>query len=257
MATITGTLGNNKLAHRDGFRPSPMCPCGKTDGITHMLLECALTAPQRTARHNAAGRQMLRAVNQGSLVAGLIMADVGQGSLPEDDPIRGIPARVPPKLLPGQGNTDTQHVSRPDMLIKQTIQQGRRKLHHYHLVELKYTMNYNLNAVHGKAESQHKTLIEHLESKPNTTVSLHVIPLGVAGGIPRSIVHTLTRIGVHAQALPKMRRELHKLALQHTHKVVRARRAALGPKKGRPPSKQQRRQPSTRKHRKGQPKGVT
>ena len=160
LATIIGTLGNNKLAHRDGFRPSPLCPYGKKDGITHMLLECRITGPQQTARHNAAGRTVAQAAARGSLAAGIIMADVGQGKLPEGNPIKEIPARVPPTQLPGQGaqaeeGTDTEHthIIRPDMLIRQTITESGTTLQYYHIVELKYTLDYNLEAVYGRAES--------------------------------------------------------------------------------------------------------
>ena len=64
---------------------------------------------------------------------------------------------------------------------------------------------------------------------------MHVIHLGVAGGIPGSIDPTLTQLGVNVREVPKVRRVTQKIALRHTHKVVQARRTIQGTKQRRPP----------------------
>jgi hypothetical protein len=156
------------------------------------------------------------------------------------------------------------------------------------LVELKYTMDYDLDRVYDIAESQHRLLVERLSSQPGQLARLHVIPLGVAGGIQQALEPTLLQLGVERKDLARVRRDLHGSALCHTHRVVTARRAleGSGRKRRRPGAHavartRQRREPEpragsraaarvptlsaqshrrkvcARRHRKGQPKGVT
>ena len=48
-----------------------------------------------------------------------------------------------------------------------------------HVVEIKYTMDYNFARVPAVAESQHAALLTDLSSVPGQRAELHVLPLGV------------------------------------------------------------------------------
>jgi hypothetical protein len=50
------------------------------------------------------------------------------------------------------------------------------------VIELKYTVDYDLDRVHDIAGSQHPLLMERLSSQPGQLARLHVIPLGLLGG---------------------------------------------------------------------------
>ena len=118
MRLRTGTLWANKLAFRDKRAQSALCPlCRRADGGAHAALACHATKQQRIARHNAAGRIILRAVTRGTLSEGILMADVGQRRLVPDDPMSLVQARVPAGILPPTPQTG-HALTRPDILVQ-------------------------------------------------------------------------------------------------------------------------------------------
>jgi hypothetical protein len=68
--------------------------------------------------------------------------------------------------------------------------------------------------------------MDRLSTKPG----LHVIPLGVTGGMQQALGPTLLQLGVEWKDLARVRRDLHGSALCHTHRLIlhagRSRRAA-------------------------------
>jgi hypothetical protein len=228
-------------------------------GVTHAALACRRVHPQRTARHNAAGRVLLAALLRGALAGGVRLADVGQGSHDMEDlgAAVPIPARVRVELLGAAADLPRadprgleQHdrgnqvpraderrrlqpagcrLSRLDIIIEEQPTEPGRGLKTIHVVELKYTMDYDLNRVYDIAESQHRPLMERMSSQPGQLARLHVIPLGVAGGIQQALDPTFLQLGVEQKdSRSRVRRDLHGSALCHTHRVVTARRALEG-----------------------------
>mgnify|MGYP001811060440 CR=1 FL=1 len=156
------------------------------------------------------------------------MADVGQRRLVPDDPMSLVQARVPAGILPPTPQTG-HALTRPDILVQEVgrADQGN-EVRCVHVVEIKYAMDYNFAHVPAVAEGQHADLLTALSSVPSQRAELHVLPLGVAGGVPRLLADTLMRLGVLRTDLLRVQRDLHVSAIRHTHRVLAARRALSG-----------------------------
>jgi hypothetical protein len=111
---------------------------------------------------------------------------------------------------------DNCRLSGPDIVIEEQPKEPGRGLKTIHVVQLKYTMDYDLDRVCDIAESQHRLLMERLSSQPGQLARLHVIPLGVAGGMHQALDPTLLQLRVERKDLARMRRDLHGSALCHT-----------------------------------------
>jgi hypothetical protein len=265
MRIRTCALSTYKIGHRDGQGPNPLYPLYvRSNGWDNSCCPGLWRVqPQHTVRHNAASRILLAAFLRGALAGGVRMADIGQGSHDMGDLGAAllIPARVPTDLLgwaPGLPRADPSgleqrdgsdaipragdrrrlqpsscKLSRLDVVIEEQPKEPGRGLKTGHVVELKCTMDYDLDRVYDIAESQHRLLVERLSSQPGLIARLHVIPLGVAGGIQHALDPTLLQLGVERKDLARVRRDLHGSALCHTHRVVTARLALGGSRRKR------------------------
>ncbi|KAI8472437.1 MAG: hypothetical protein J3K34DRAFT_210998 [Monoraphidium minutum] len=225
MRLRTDTQWTAKQAVRCGRARSDTCGlCGQPVGGTHAAMACPATKQQRIARHNAAGRLVLRALAEGRLGAGLCMADVGRVDS-EDVAEDAVGPRLALKrLLPEYLAPPAARRLRPDIALLQPGPGGTV----VHVVELKYCMDSGMGEVLTAAAAQHAALLAHIDgSLPGHSARLHVVPLGATGGVPRSLGATLERLGVRKSALKRVRRDLHLSAVRRTHRVIMTRAALI------------------------------
>ncbi|KAJ9511270.1 hypothetical protein QJQ45_017136, partial [Haematococcus lacustris] len=169
----TGTLYNQKHAVRFGLSDSTNCPlCGQPDSALHILSGCTATNKLVTHRHNAAGRAILRAVQDGALGAGLVFTDVGD--LYEDSdtasPIKSKLKRRNLRRALDIDPTTTGRITYPDAVIisPNGPYEGpatKIPLRHRHvtLIEIKYCMDTDPTEQLHKATAQHANLLQALQ----------------------------------------------------------------------------------------------
>ena len=125
LAIRMGVIWSAKRAQMMGLRTDNMCPlCGQADGASHIASGCQHDDMRRmyTARHNAAGRQILSSISKGSMGGYISTADVGREELCTAD---------------GAPHMHTNHIT--DQLLpphRGATQQERAK-HHANLRKLK------------------------------------------------------------------------------------------------------------------------
>ncbi|KAI8463723.1 MAG: hypothetical protein J3K34DRAFT_494341 [Monoraphidium minutum] len=214
MRLRTGTQWTAKQAVRCGRARSDACGlCGQPDGGTHAAMACPATKKQRIARHNAAGRLVLRALAGGRLGAGLCMADVGRVDSEEDVAEDDVGLRLALKrLLPEYLAPPAARRLRPYIALLQPGPGGTV----VHVVELKYCMDSGMGEVLTAAATQHAALLAHIDSLRGHSARLHVVPLGATGGVPRSLGATLEQLGVWKSALKRCNTP----ALRQTQKEI-------------------------------------
>jgi len=233
----TGTLYNTKHAIRFGRLPpgsEPICPiCMGRDGGTHILSGCQHEAIRKmvTARHNEAGRAILKAIMKGTLGAGLVYADVGSDERLLADGISTAFLKI--RTMP---NWLTQNIptSRPDaiMVVPLTPQhhwprtprdlpESERRII---LIEIKYCSDTDPSEQKEKALRQHAALVQTLAG---TGANVQVVPflLGVGGTVYDELTRQpLLSLGVPSTAITKVLNKLNRLAAKWAASLVGTRR---------------------------------
>lgn len=159
-----------------------------------------------TARHNAAGRLIYKALLQGELGADIVSADVG-AMIEDNHSTQGRPPRALPTWLVHL--TPGMPTSRPDIVIVTSTQRkphngrGLRthketspKSRYVKLIEIKYCQDHQYLRTLERAHDQHKLLVEHLST---TSRSCQLIPilLGVGGSIyTQETLQQLSELGL-------------------------------------------------------------
>jgi ribonuclease HI len=242
LATRMGVLWSAKRAKMMGLSQTGACPlCGQHDGGSHIASGCQHETMKRmyTARHNAAGRQLLSCINKGSMGSQIYAADVGREELCLQD---GTPHlhfnHVTQDLIPPPPGASTKerkaHTTmlnrlRPDILLVE--RNGARS--HIRLVEFKTCIDTRRSDQLEAARTQHAELTKLLLQAGHTVETIPIL-VGVTGTIfKETTLGALERLGAtHTQAQACCRK-LHLLMITHLHGIVCTRRR-LEPANDRP-----------------------
>ena len=235
----TGTLFNNKLAHRFGLSPHPNCPlCGTLDGGMHMVSGCPHPFINKLVieRHNSAGRLILKAVLKGRHGNSVLSADVGK--LPPGTRVglpltgRTLPADLMDTLALATRRTPTDdnvveashRRSIPDAVVVAKWDDTNRSRTFIKLVEIKYARDTDPDERKQTAIRQHQPLVEKIRG---LGFQCEVVPilLGVSGTIFKQSMTALTEdLGISPAAADKLAAKLHRHAVLHMHTIVGTRR---------------------------------
>jgi len=244
----TGTLYNTKHAIRFGHLPpgsEPLCPlCKGRDGGSHMLSGCQHEVIRKmvTARHDAAGRIILKAILRagriilkailrGALGAGLVYADVGSTEKFQADGVRTAFPQI--RTIPGWL---TQNIpkTRPDAIMvvpltpqrhwsrtPQDLPESERRII---LIEIKYCPDTEPSAQKTKALGQHEDLMKSLAGKGAAIETVPIL-LGIGGTVYADLTRqTLLSLGVSPTAITKVLNKLNRLAAKWAASLVGTRR---------------------------------
>ena len=228
-----GGIYNNKWAKRFGHARTSQCPlCGGNDGGEHILMGCQhdTMVRMRTARHNAAARMIMAAVQDGKVGGGIISMDVGSSQHQEEDGLDAVQNRgVPEELIASLQITAT---SRPDAIIQTKGEDGNIR---YLLLEFKFCVDHQFAAQLAQAHAQHAELMAQINKHAHCKAQLVVVLLGVTGVIYK--VHTidsLLTLGVERPAATRLASDLHRLAVQWVSKMIGTRRITESASRQRP-----------------------
>ncbi|NCB23728.1 MAG: hypothetical protein EOM56_13025 [Deltaproteobacteria bacterium] len=233
----TGTLYNTKHAIRFGHLPpgsEPICPlCKGRDGGTHILSGCQHEVIRKmvTARHDEAGRTILKAILKGALGAGLVYADVGSNEKFMADGVRTAFPQI--RTIPGWLTQNIPN-SRPDAIMvipltprrhwprtPQDLPESERRII---LIEIKYCPDTDPSAQKNKALGQHKDLMETLAGKGADIQTVPIL-LGIGGTVYDELTRQpLLSLGVPPTAITKVLNKLNRLAAKWAASLVGTRR---------------------------------
>jgi hypothetical protein len=191
-----------------------------------------------TARHNAAGRLILKGILKYSTTHyQLLSTDCGSSHKWAHTTKSN---RLPTAHIPPPTHFDTPqktnhklllHSSRPDLTLCTPLPNGRK---HITIVELKFTKDTNHEETLCRARAQHQQLMTYLSELGHKTT---LIPILLGNGGTIFNIHTfqaLKNLGIPTPQIGKMCKKLHILALHHLHSIVSLRRqleSSPGPNK--------------------------
>ena len=230
----TGTLYNNKLAHRFGYAKDASCPagCGHAyDSIEHALSGCPRMEAMRTERHNRAGAIIAHALYHNPIGAYIHSMDVGEEaslSIPrqrlEAQRGHGRPAKMPVTIgstLFTPGYTGRLADQRPDIVL---VQRHADNTNTVHLVEIKYARDTWTEKQVLKAKAQYGDLAAELRKKKGQKVRIHTAVLGVGGAIFHDTQSLLEQFEIPPRERAKVLRALHVHSIRFLHATVKKRR---------------------------------
>ena len=232
----TGTLWNQKLAHRYRMAPSSACPlCHEEDGGMHIASGCQHPTMQcmYTERHNIVGRCLLKAIQKGSKGACIVSADVGSKERCEDEGVHWVGCtNVPDCMLaplpctgPARADEERPINTRPDIMLH--VKGNTRQDDVIYIVEIKTCRDTDVQRQLSNATAQHGGLLERLQTAGYRAVNIMIVPflIGVSGTIYTE--HTLAameKLGVDSERARKCARKIHALMADQMHSIVINRR---------------------------------
>ena len=228
-----GQLWSAKLACRykrplrrgRAMQTAPLCPlCGGTDGTTHILGGCGHPRMEahRTARHNDAGRALLRTLLAAPAPAPpYVVADL---SAADDLPPGVSGTRLPAWLLPSLSN-EVRKKLRPDILILDgTFGPDNPGPGTARLVEVGFCSDLNHTEKRAEKTGQHAQLVTAMELA-GWTVTCTVATIGHCGTFQRALANDLVRDhGVTVHNARACLRSISATAAQRLHAIVTCRR---------------------------------
>lgn len=216
-----GQLYNNKLGMRWGHVTTDKCPlCGDPDGGHHIASGCKQLTNMYIARHNQAGRTILKAILNGERAAEVSYTDVGSAdNIAKDNvPTGGTKDRRHNTKLP-------PHSTRPDIILTTRTSNTRDPVTNITLVEIKYCRDSDIQSQLDRATTQHQKLRQHLAQQHHCTVQILPILLGVSGAVYTNYTAaSLQQLGVRGSPLKTTLRHLHTQAIQRLRDIVSTRR---------------------------------
>jgi len=241
MAYHSGCLGNQKIAHRDGYAKSPDCQlCGQLDGGHHALSACPAMERPVTERHHGLVRMITKALLLGKHGNGVVMMDAGSKDKRQE---AGIPQRVghqlPRDLLPDTLSElelkEAQRRLKPDIVLATKRKAGKSRT--IHIVEVKYCRDTDKTLQERRAEAQHQELLKLLRTK-HRHVKLHTLLVGVGGSVYKAGRDTLIKLGVDRNAAMTFLEKINIYTVNQAQSIISIRRqkeAQVRAERGEPP----------------------
>jgi hypothetical protein len=174
------------------------------------------------ARHNDAGRKLLKAIANGQMGGSLVMADVGNAEKMASEGITcNTVTHVPASVLPNVHPT-TLRTLRPDGMIVHNMDKDPKQRSVY-IIEIKYTADTNRDLQTARAASQHDQLEGLLTSHgyQQHNIQRITILLGVGGTVYTDSIDALVTLGVAPNDAEKALKQVHRLSVQWLHKIYK------------------------------------
>jgi hypothetical protein len=220
--------------------------CGAADDDTgHATGGCPALEGMYTARHHAACRVLLAAVEDGIRGGCVRSADVGNSERCASQGVEHADSLEGSGLLTPRQRDELKRngaYSVPDLILAWTEggEEGahgrnghsrhggeRRGRLQIHLVEVKYCRDTDPEAQRDRAAAQHAELIRTLQTAaPGETpplVQLHVIVLGAGGSLFKDTPATLASLGVPHGRVQRALTELHMQAVESLTSIMATR----------------------------------
>jgi len=213
-----GQLYNNKLAMRWGHTITDKCPlCGDMDGGHHIASGCKKLTKMYMARHNQAGRTILKAILSGERATEVAYTDIGSDDKLTRDQLPTIDKRRTIKLPPNS--------TRPDIILTTRKPATKDQFTNITLVEIKFCRDSDVNTQLDRATTQHQQLQQRMKQQYACTVHTIPILIGVSGAVYTTYTETaMQQLGVRGYPLRTALRKLHTLAIQQLRTIVSTRR---------------------------------
>lgn len=243
----TGTLLNMKNARKYGWTTDATCPlCRQAeDSVGHILGACTAFKRLYIERHNATGREILKAIRKGRFGGTVKQADIGvdrQGDNTEED-IHSTETQEEkdeeemlqePYICRDLNQADIwgaiephTFTSRPDITLLLPASGSEQPKQTLVMVELKYCRDTQPDSQYKNAGKQHEDIVRAVQTTHGHLweVKLVRILVGATGAIYRE--HTsdaLEALGIKGQSLKDTLTTLHKTAINFAASIIYNRR---------------------------------